>query len=75
MTPYGWFWRKKYHLSGKLVHILKALHLGTKGAVRVYERVSSNFDVTNGVREGAVLEPVLFNLLFDTVIAVALLAP
>ena len=40
----------------------------------MYGRVSSDFDVTTGVRQGDVLAPVLFNLFFDTVIAVAQLA-
>ena len=56
------------------MHILKSLHQGTKAAVRTYGRVSSEFDVTTGVRQEDVLAPVLFNLFFDTVITTTLSA-
>ena len=59
----------KYHLPDKLIHILKALHLGTRGAVRAYGRVSGEFGITTGVRQGDVLAPTLFNLFFDSGIA------
>ena len=59
---------KRYHVPEKLVRILKSLYQSTKGAVRAYGRVSSEFDVTTGVRQGDVLAPVLFNLFFDAVI-------
>ena len=65
---------KRYRLPGKLVCILKSLHEGTKGAVGAYGRVSSEFDVTTGVRQGDVLAPVLFNLFFDAVIAATMSA-
>ena len=60
---------KRYHLPCKLVRILKSLHERTRGAVRAYGKVSSEFDVTTGVRQGDVLAPVLFNLFLDAVIA------
>ena len=63
---------KRCHLPCKLVRILKSLHERTKGAVRAYGKVSSEFDVTTGVRQGDVLAPVLFNLFLDAVIAATL---
>ena len=65
---------KRYHLPGKLVHFFKALHQGTKEAVRADRSVSSNFDATTGAWQGEVLAPVLFNQFFATIIAAALLA-
>ena len=64
--------RKKYNLPDELVRILRALHHGTSGAVRAYGRVSGEFDITTGVRQGDVLAPTLFNLFFDSVIAATL---
>ena len=61
--------QRKYHLPDKLIRILKALHLGTRSAVRAYGRVSGEFGITTGVRQGDVLAPTLFNLFFDSVIA------
>ena len=63
---------ENYLLPGKLVGILKAFHHGTKGAVRAHGKVSGEFDITTGVRQGGVLAPGLFNLFFDAVIAATL---
>ena len=60
--------RKRYHLPQKLLSIIEALHTGTLGAVRAYGRCSQNFSITNGVRQGDVMAPTLFNLFFDAVI-------
>ena len=54
--------------------ILKSLHQSTKGAVGVYGRVSGEFDVATGVKQGDVLAPVLFYLFFDAVITAAMSA-
>ena len=64
--------QKRYHLPNKLVRILRMLHHGTRGAVRAYGRVSEEFDIITGVRQGDVLAPTLFNLFFDAIIATAL---
>ena len=64
--------QERYHLPPKLVHIVKALHQETQGAVRAYGRVSEEFLIRNGVRQGDVLAPTLFNLFFDAVICMAM---
>ena len=56
----------------KILNILKALHRGTSGAVRAYGKVSKKFAIGNGVRQGDVLAPSLFNLFFDAVVSMAL---
>ena len=58
---------KRYRLPAKLIRILKALHQETTGAVRAYGKVSDVFLIKNGVRQGDVLAPTLFNLFFDAV--------
>ena len=58
---------KRYRLPTKLIRILKALHQETTGAVRAYGKVSDVFLIKNGVRQGDVLAPTLFNLFFDAV--------
>ena len=40
--------------------------------MRAYGEVSSDFDLATGVRQGGVLESVLFNLFLDMVIAATL---
>ena len=63
--------RKRYGIPSKLVHILGSLHEGTKGVVRAYGKVSDEFPIMNGVRQGDILAPTLFNLFFDAVIDMA----
>ena len=64
--------QKRYWVPGKLLQILKALHRDTEGAMRAYGKVSKEFPMKNGVRQGDVLAPILFNLFFDAVISMAL---
>ena len=64
--------QERYHLPSKLIRILKALHQGTLGAVRAYGRVSKEFSIRNGVLQGDVLAPTLFNLFFDAVMCMAM---
>ena len=47
--------QKRYQVPGKLLRILKALHRDTGGAVRAYGKVSKEFPIKNGVRQGNVL--------------------
>ena len=55
-----------------MLQILKALYQDTRGAVRAYGKVSKEFPIKNGVRQGDVLLSTLFNLFFDAVISMAL---
>ena len=64
--------QSSYHLPAKLISIIRAVHDGSRAAVRAYGRVSESFDVTCGVRQGCVLAPTLFNLYFDAVVHMSL---
>ena len=46
--------QKRYRAPGKLLQIFKALHRDTGGAVRAYGKVSKEFPIKNGVRQGDV---------------------
>ena len=63
-------WR--YRLPPKWIHVLKAIHYNTKGKVHAYGHLSSPFQINNGVRQGEVLAPTLFNLFLDAVVDKAL---
>ena len=63
---------RRYQVSIKLIRILRALHQGTRGAVRAYGKVSEVFNINTGVRQGDILVPVLFNPFLDTITAATL---
>ena len=63
---------RRYQVPRKLIRILRALHQGTKGAVRAYGKVSEEFSINTGVRQGDVLAPILFNLFLDAITAATL---
>ena len=67
-------WRilKQSGLSGKLQRLLQELHTDTRATVKAYGQSSEPFDINNGVRQGCVLAPALFNLFLDHVVRQAL---
>ena len=61
-----------YHLPPKLLTIMRALHEHSTAAVRAYGKLSGKFFVTNGLCQGCLLAPTLFNFYFDVAIRMAL---
>ena len=62
--------KKRYHLPNKFVSILKAFHERIVGMVLVAGKLSAKFNIENGVRQGDVLAPVLFNLFLDALLSI-----
>ena len=62
----------KCGLPLKVVTLIRKLHEGMKAVVRVKDTFTEPFDVLNGLKQGCVLAPFLFNLFFDQVIHTAL---
>jgi len=56
----------------KIVRLLEALYKDTMSAVRVDGDLSEWFITISGVMQGCVLSPLLFNILLEVVIALAL---
>jgi len=56
----------------KIVRLLEALYQNTMSAVRVDGGLSEWFETVVGVMQGCVLSPLLFNLMLEVVIALAL---
>jgi len=56
----------------KLVRLLEALYKHTMSAVRVDGDLSRWFEAVVGVMQGCVLSPLLFNILLEVVMALAL---
>ena len=56
----------------KFVSMIRALHEGMMARVTENGKVSEPFPVTNGVKQGCVLAPTLFSLLFSVMLSSAL---
>ena len=50
-----------------MVNIIKQLHFGMEASVRINGALSEPFLVSNGLKQGCVLAPFLFNLYFNKV--------
>lgn len=59
---------REYGVTLKLHNLLNALYLETRAAVRVEGELTEWFEVNNGLRQGCLLSPALFNIYIDRVI-------
>jgi hypothetical protein len=62
----------QYGVSEKLCNIIRALYTETKAAVRVEGELTDWFDIVDGLRQGCLLSPILFNVYIDHVLKIAL---
>ena len=70
--PALWTVLQKAGLSPKIVRLIKELHTDTTSRVRMSGTYSRSFNTNNGVRQGCVMSPALFNIFLDTVVRQAL---
>ncbi len=63
-----WSALESYGIPDSLLKIVRSLHDGMQAQVIVDGRVAPTFEVRNGLRQGYVLAPTLFNLYFNLVI-------
>ena len=57
----------EYGVNGKLMKAIQALYTGSQACVRVGGRLSGWFSISQGVRQGCVLSPWLFNVFTDRI--------
>jgi hypothetical protein len=61
-----------YWVSEKLCNIIKAMYTETKAAVGVEGELTDWFEIFNGLRQGCLLSPILFNVYIDHVLDIVL---
>ncbi|CAF3321652.1 unnamed protein product [Rotaria socialis] len=59
---------RKYGISEKLVNLLKMLYTNSKAKVKINGEFSDSFEIYNGVMQGGIPSPILFNILFYFII-------
>ena len=59
---------KLYGIHSKLVALMEDLHSGTEALIKLEDKLSSNIRVHNGVRQGCVLAPLVFNIFMDFIV-------
>jgi hypothetical protein len=63
-----------YGVLTHFISLLEDLHLGTHAAMWLGGHLGRNFPITNGVRQGCVVAPLLFNVSLDFIVKEALRA-
>jgi hypothetical protein len=66
-----WQVLQKFGCTDKFISIIEALHTGMQANVAMSGSVSSDFAVSNGVKQGCVLAPTLFSLYLSAMLEVA----
>ena len=62
-----WHVLRKYGVLPSLVNIIRSLHDSMKAEVTVDGAITPEAEVTNGLRQGCIVAPTLFNLYFNLV--------
>lgn len=63
-----WQVLERYGIPPTLIAIIKSLHEGMRAAVIGYDVTTNTIDVCNGLRQGCVLAPTVFNLYSNAVV-------
>ena len=63
-----WCVLRKYGVPPSMLNVVRSLHDGMLAEVTVDGRVAPEFEVRNGLRQGCVIAPTLFNLYFALVV-------
>ena len=63
-----WFKLRSLGIHGNLYNSIKSLYVDVKCAVKINDIKTNWFDVNNGVKQGCILSPVLFNLYINDIV-------
>ena len=63
-----WHLLEKYGVPPVMLSLIKSLHEGMNAVVRVGDSITDPIAVSNGLRQGCTLAPMLFNLYFSAVV-------
>ena len=63
-----WRYLEQLGVNGRLLRFLKALYQDSWCRVRVNDKLSEEFGVVTGLRQGCVLSPLLFSLYINGVV-------
>ena len=61
----------RYGIPENIVRVIQGLHDGAEAIVQVGRDIAEAFETTNGLKQGSVLSPMLFNIFFGAIIEAA----
>jgi hypothetical protein len=61
----------KFGIPDKFIAIIRSFHEGMQASVSVEGEASNSFQVSNGVKQGCVLAPTLFSIMFSGMLKIA----
>lgn len=66
----GLLWKllRRLDIPPKMLAVIESLHEGARGRVRIDGKSSDWFDLSIGLRQGAIFSPTLFNIFFGEII-------
>ena len=63
-----WNVLKEYGVKGRLLRAIRSLQKKSEACVRMKDELSGWFPITQGVRQGCVMSPWLFNVFMDKIV-------
>ena len=66
-----WKIMTKFGIPDKFIAIIRSFHEGMQASVKVEGESSKTFQVSNGVKQGCVLAPTLFSIMFSGMLKIA----
>tara|TARA_B110001454_G_scaffold15635_1_gene14033 strand:+ start:278 stop:3463 length:3186 start_codon:yes stop_codon:yes gene_type:complete len=66
-----WKIMAKFGIPDKFIAIIRSFHEGMQASVSVEGEASNSFQVSNGVKQGCVLAPTLFSIMFSGMLKIA----
>ena len=64
-----WSVLERFGCPPKLLKVIQLFHTGMNGQVLASGNMTEEFEITNGVKQGCVLAPVLFNIFFTAMLS------
>jgi hypothetical protein len=63
-----WLILKKRGVPSNFLNLIKNLYIGTEACIKTIDGLTNSFSLNNGLKQGSILSPLLFNIFFGCII-------